>query len=49
MTEPDRLPLTDAPMSNEVKKIPMPSLENEFFQMIAEHERHKEERESNAN
>ena len=49
MTEPERRPLTEAPKPKEVKKIPMPSLENEFFQMIAEHERYKEEREANAN
>ena len=49
MTEPERRPLTDAPSIKEVKKIPMPSLESEFFKMISDHERHKEEREANAN
>ena len=48
MTEPERQPLTNAPKPKEVKKIPMPSLENEFLQLIAEHQRLKEEREANA-
>ena len=48
MTEPEHRPLTDSPKSKEPKRIPMPSLENEFLQMIAEHQRLKEEREANA-
>ena len=49
MTEPERRPLTDAPEIKKVKKIPMPSLEAEFYELIAKHERLKEDREANAN
>jgi len=49
MTEPKRQPLTDAPKPREVEKIPMPSLENEIFDLIAKQKKLKEERETNAN
>jgi len=49
MTEPNRLPLTNSPVSDKVKKIPMPSLENEIYDLIAKHKNLKEEREANAN
>jgi hypothetical protein len=49
MTEPDRLPLTDTPVPDKVKKIPMPSLENEIYDLIAKHKNLKEKREANAN
>jgi hypothetical protein len=49
MNEPNRLPLTDTPVSDKVKKIPMPSLENEIYDLIAKHKDLKEKREANAN
>ena len=50
MTEPERIPLDPTtPKAPSVKKIPLPNLETEFFQMIADVKREKEERESNAN
>ncbi len=49
MTEPKKRPLTDAPATKQVKKYPLPSLENEIFDLIAKHKSLKEEREANAN
>ena len=45
MTEPKKIPMN--PQQKEepkIKKIPMPSLEKEFFDMITEHKRYNEEK-----
>ena len=49
MNEPERRPLTNSPETKQVTKIPMPSLENEIYDLIAKHKNLKEEREANAN
>ena len=45
MTEPEKRPMNPhtQDQENKIKKIPMPSLEKEFFDMITEHKRYKEQ------
>jgi hypothetical protein len=45
MTEPEKRPMNPqtGDQEDQVKKIPMPSLEKEFFDMITEHKRYKEQ------